>query len=339
MENGHQQGDSPANSQDELVADDKHPQNVALANVSQPAVEVMVPARSAEPSENVASRREYAALKELQNARSSSDVSSLEWLIAATVEQCNSINTRIESLREYSFASPNARLLLEVISQINDTLRSHVTEAPSRLSKRSPKDLEAVLKAVPKSLTDMAAHLRFVARATARRTPWSLVQPLEKLGKIIHPDALFIIRPQWSYNYGIRLIWKNLQSHFITGWPLLTEEESRKIFNTVPDKVQHAFSKMPEQVYVVSFPDMERFDVLLHTLMGHEIGHPIVDAFFEQEVKVHGALTAKVRELLKDELEKKKKELEATRLTQDLELTQEIDWEELQTRIVNSTLR
>ena len=40
---------------------------------------------------------------------------------------------------------------------------------------------------------------------------------------------------------------------------------------------------LPEKLYIVSFPGLERSNVLLHVNFGHEIGHQIQDEFFSSE--------------------------------------------------------
>ena len=132
----------------------------------------------------------------------------------------------------------------------------------------------------------MGEHLRFVDRATTRQTPWSLIRPLEKLGERIHSGCCFVIRPQWSYNYSIGELVSIYRNAFSTWLPGGRLEEALKL--SPDDSVK--------KLYIMGFPYVERLNVLMHTLFGHEIGHPIEKEYFQNENKpqVIGSITQAV---------------------------------------------
>jgi hypothetical protein len=112
----------------------------------------------------------------------------------------------------------------------------------------------------------LAPQLRYIEGASAERTPWSMVQPLEKLIRPFLTDTQLIFRPQWHYDYGRVEI---LDDYHNTATILFSIEDQERIFN-----------KLPRYINVLSFPGIEKMNVLLHVNIGHEIGHLLQKDFF-----------------------------------------------------------
>lgn len=114
-------------------------------------------------------------------------------------------------------------------------------------------------------LRHMGEQLRFAERSRIEQTPWSMIQATEAFFKAHTPkECCFIIRPQWSYNYGIR-------SAFV--------ETLRDCFNSLTEWIQvaeweQAIGEISKyRIYCISFPRVERMNVLMHVNWGHELGH------------------------------------------------------------------
>jgi hypothetical protein len=104
--------------------------------------------------------------------------------------------------------------------------------------------------------------LRYVQRAKTRNIPWSLVSNLdEMLKREFGNDYLLLFRPQWQFNFSVftdDLIFY-LKKILLIFFPA-NETEINKTFS---DKKIHIFS----------FPFLEKTNVLLNSIIGHEIGH------------------------------------------------------------------
>lgn len=183
----------------------------------------------------------------------------------------------------------------EIIARLTQALVTDLVDRHVQKGESGPYflvEIQTALSVVRK----LASHLRLVERSTTRRTPWSLIEPLERLGREIHPDAEFIIRPQWIYNYSI--------SDYLAAY--------KKYFENVlaPDVLEAALtldgSFKVSSLYIVTFPFMERLNVLLHTLIGHELGHPIEKGFFltpediKRQSDLLNAVKAEALKLVKD---------------------------------------
>lgn len=113
--------------------------------------------------------------------------------------------------------------------------------------------------------------LRYLQRAQTRHIPWSLVSNLEEIIKqlkIIDKELIIIIRPQWHWGYSIH-VKQDLVSFLV------------KNMGDVSDKKTSLENN--KNVYIISFPFVEKTNFLLHTMFGHEIGH----FFYEEYEKVN----------------------------------------------------
>jgi hypothetical protein len=94
------------------------------------------------------------------------------------------------------------------------------------------------------------------------------VQALEGfLQTTVGPEYRFIIRPQWSYNYAIigdRLAYYRSLFQSLPGWISLDEWHA-----AIADAASY-------RIYSISFPRVERMNVLTHANWGHEVGHILI---------------------------------------------------------------
>jgi hypothetical protein len=117
-------------------------------------------------------------------------------------------------------------------------------------------------------LATLGEDLRYAERSRVEHTPWSLVKPMEIfLQRKVGSEYRFIIRPQWSYNYAI------------VGDLLATY---RSYFSSFPDWIPlsdwHAVigDAGSHHIYSISFPRVEKMNVLTHAAWGHEVGHILI---------------------------------------------------------------
>jgi hypothetical protein len=105
-------------------------------------------------------------------------------------------------------------------------------------------------------------RIRFIQRAKTRNIPWSLVANLDELLKNEFGDKCFLLyRPQWNFNYSVFTedINSYLKKILISFYP---EDE---------DNIERLFSD--DKIHIFSFPFLEKNNVLLNSILGHEIGH------------------------------------------------------------------
>ncbi len=148
-------------------------------------------------------------------------------------------------------------------------------------------------------LAALGEDLRYADRSRVEHTPWSLVQAMERfLQATLGSEYQFIIRPQWSYNYAIVgdrvAYYRRLFSSF-PDWIPISEWHA-----TIKESASH-------RIFIISFPRVERMNVLTHANWGHEIGHILIsewmaEHFDELWQREAPAIEAAIRDYVQNEL-------------------------------------
>jgi hypothetical protein len=196
----------------------------------------------------------------------------LDRLITQVAQKTRAIDLIVSKLEELRFPSDNPKRLAHLIGNIAKAIEGEIL-ARYRANHLSVEDFENEVKLAVRALEELGSHFRFAERATTQQTPWSLVHPLEKISEQLHPNSCFVIRPQWHYNYSILELVSAYREAFSKLLAKDRLEEALKLNR----------NGSVEKLYVVGFPYLERLGVLLHALLGHELGHPIEKEYFGQE--------------------------------------------------------
>ena len=108
---------------------------------------------------------------------------------------------------------------------------------------------------------DVASHIRFLESASYPRIPWALIKPMEELITAIVPGSRIVLRSQWLWNYKIRPI----------------SELYKKSLDALPHKYFQTSVYAPtHRIWnVVSLPRVDSGNILMHVILGHEVGHRI----------------------------------------------------------------
>jgi hypothetical protein len=105
-------------------------------------------------------------------------------------------------------------------------------------------------------------QIRFIQRSKTRNIPWSLIANLDELLKNEFGDKCFLLyRPQWHFNYSV--LTEDINSYLKN---ILTS-----FYPEDEDNIEKLFSD--DKIHVFSFPFLEKNNVLLNSILGHEIGH------------------------------------------------------------------
>lgn len=128
---------------------------------------------------------------------------------------------------------------------------------------------ERAIGLICRVIRGMGTLLQHFDNAHTAQTPRGLPQMLGALMASLEPSATLVAWPQSSYNYTIRDLLAPLKEMTQT---LLSKEAHQRVFGTVAGPLNF-----------VSFPRIERDNVLLHAIFGHELGHPLATEFLESE--------------------------------------------------------
>lgn len=128
-----------------------------------------------------------------------------------------------------------------------------------------------------------AEHIEFIDSAGYPKIPWALISPMEKLILTVVPNSKVILRADWEYNYSI---WR------------LSEVYRRMLEPRKPFFTNSVFADPSPIWHVVTLPLVDRDNILLHVMLGHEVGHKIAELFLDQEDQ--RALQAEINLLVGD---------------------------------------
>lgn len=163
---------------------------------------------------------------------------------------------------EYAFDFPG-----DAPAALIDLLKELQAKLALRIEASSNEKLLATIIHLIKSLS--ANFLEILDNAHTEQTPRALVKLLEDLTRKVEPGAQLLLWPQIQHNFSV---WR------VIGWlrtatdTLLTDAEK-----------QDVFGKVSGTLNVVSFPRIERDNIFMHPVFGHELGHPIADEFLRNE--------------------------------------------------------
>jgi hypothetical protein len=105
-------------------------------------------------------------------------------------------------------------------------------------------------------------RLRFIQRAKTRNIPWSLISNLDELLKNeIGDNCFLLLRPQWNFNYSV--FTEDVNTYLKKMLEVFYPEDEDNINNLFSD----------EKIHIFSFPFLEKNNVILNSVIGHEIGH------------------------------------------------------------------
>lgn len=131
-----------------------------------------------------------------------------------------------------------------------------------------------MLKTTDFIVRDLGSHIRYIDGAQTQKLPWSFIRPIERMVKDFLPETEIMLRPQWKYNYTIMTT--NLYDvyHYYLS----------RYFNYVDGKnPEEILVPLGKSFYIISFPFIERNNILLHCLIGHEIGHLVLKKYFTEK--------------------------------------------------------
>lgn len=162
------------------------------------------------------------------------------------------------SVLDYPATAPH-----QVIDFLRDILAVIATEVVKAGSEDKLRNLGQLVQ-------HLGIFLEWLDNAHTGQTPRGLVQLLKRLMDRLTPGGRVVAWPQPQYNYSIF----DLGDHL------------RGIVNQyVPHSKQAGFDKhLNAPIKLISFPRIERDNMLTHAVFGHELGHPIATEFLEHEL-------------------------------------------------------
>ena len=218
------------------------------------------------------------------------------------ISRSRTIKTKCSKLLSKDFATETPKSLAITIKKICSFIEKAIKSDYKSIKWKTIKDTDCVnifklLQDMDQFVCDLSADLRYIEGAQTFRLPWSIVKPFEDYVKSLLGKIETMLQPQWEYNYSIIItdIRKDYEN-VLTGFEDLVSEGS----------LDDVFSNFKNPFFILSFPSIERKNVLLHCLLGHEIGHLIFEEFLTSKLRKEFQRKAqkKIKEYVEEEAKK-----------------------------------
>jgi len=234
-----------------------------------------------------------------------------------------SLEKNVNKIRNEEFPSKTAREAIDLISKIITILKAklgrYINEIRNKKTESSKRSLYKNITLIGLSAVKLTRLLKYIEETKVENNPWGMVEVVESFCKTIIPNIGILIRPQWRYKYEYINLVEEIQKA-VNYLPEREETEEytefKEIFKSVPD------------IFILSFPFIERENILQNTAWTHEIGHILdlilfkpyktpnseINSFSAELVKNHEFNSEETEELLKLEL----KSIDPKKITSDL---------------------
>lgn len=165
----------------------------------------------------------------------------------------------LDRLSALDYYSDNSLKLIGVFKVFIQTLENNLYQIPEE---------EFWYKTLLSSLNyKITPFIRYVQRSQTNSIPWSILPSFETMVKeILGNNYFLLIRPQWNWNYSV-ITW-----------------DIREYFETILKEFIGDEIEIPsdDRIHIISFPYLDRTNLLYHTIFGHEIGHFIQKDYFNE---------------------------------------------------------
>lgn len=183
---------------------------------------------------------------------------------------------RAAQLNLDDFISDSPKHLAQALNNTFEYLINVVNAVVAQIDweTNDPLDVEQdlrVLRVADEAVKYFAAHLRYVDSARTEKLPWEVIPSFEALVKSLHEDAQIMLRPMWHYNYATTVT--NFRDFY------LKRLRPFEVYLPNIDVESHILEPLAPSFHIVSFPALERENILLHSLIGHEVGHLVALRF------------------------------------------------------------
>lgn len=193
------------------------------------------------------------------------------------VARADTVKHRCDALLSHDFISDAPRQLTQAVKRISDYLIQATEGIFSEIDWSASEDEIQqdfrLLQRTDHIVQELAQQLRYIEGAKTDRLPWSIVPSFESLVSQVLPEVQIMLRAMWHYNYTFSL---RDQREFFR--QVLVEH-----MDYLPgvDLEKDVLRDLPKPFHIISFPSLEQKHILLHSLLGHEIGHLLVARYLD----------------------------------------------------------
>jgi dCTP deaminase len=197
------------------------------------------------------------------------------------IGRCQAGQARCKRLLAADFASDAPHSLAQTLLNVFGYLARVAVVIPEKIDWSGPDNLiekaTENLRTLDWQVKEFGSHIRYVESARTDRLPWQVIPSFEKLVELLRPGAKVMLRPMWHYNYAT--IVSDLRELY------LHELQEYEYYIPDFDVESNVVFPLGSAFHIISFPSLERDNILLHSVIGHELGHLIASELVERSKK------------------------------------------------------
>lgn len=184
---------------------------------------------------------------------------SLEQLRRRAGHLLRSIDNQLAELSSHDYPTQSPLKFIQFLQSVSLGLQKAAAEI------NTPPTLQYICQFAK----DFCQDIRILTSASYPQIPWAMIRPMEQLISTIAPGTQVVLRSQWAWNYMVRPI--SLQY--------------REALGALPPHYFDESQLFDEKTIwsIISLPMADKNHVLMHVILGHEIGHAIAFEFLSSE--------------------------------------------------------
>ncbi|MHA1344560.1 MAG: hypothetical protein ACTSQG_11275 [Promethearchaeota archaeon] len=182
------------------------------------------------------------------------DQSIIDIILETINDRFISLENELVQLKEKKYPTLGPYKLIEFIEKANTEIYKRINKNRDVLTELTEEQVEILLYRYSKLIPYLHILLRFLKGAEIKDTPVSLIKPLKRLIEKFLPDSEVIFRSDPELNYSFIELAEHIRGVFEIYFGYLLKD-------------------FPKYFIIISFPEVEKENVLLHCIIAHEIGH------------------------------------------------------------------
>jgi len=187
------------------------------------------------------------------------------------IANSNKIIKDAKKISVHDFSSNSSLKYINTLSNFAEAIQ-HATKAVyKQINWSNSKYIDnnfRILKRLKESVKFLSTNLKYIEDSKMSRVPWGLSSPLQKLAESVVPDANVILYQQWDYNYSI--ITSDINEYIANKLSELEIYIPQELYESI-------LQELSKPLYLISFPYLEKNNILQYSLLGHEVGHLYAD--------------------------------------------------------------
>lgn len=171
----------------------------------------------------------------------------------------------------YNFPSKASIKIIQILSILATFIEESTKSVYKEIDWDVPNQMKSsfvMLRNFKSLVQQLSADLQYIENSKMSKVPSGLSSPLQNIAQNIETNVEILLLQQWVYNYSINT------NNRIHRYKAISQKLSPYISDELNEKIE---PYLENPIYSISFPSLEKNNILLYSVLGHEIGHLVAD--------------------------------------------------------------